>query len=381
MRILLAYRTFASFAGSEIYLLTVAEQLQLLGHDVAVHALERGPVADLAEERGVRVFGPDELPAACEAVLVQDGELALAMAGRYPDSARVFVAHSTEFASQLLPQAPGTVAAAVAMNDRVRVALQATPASHEVVRLRQPVDVLRFTRLGVVPDRPRRVLVFGHDHGGEQLARIERVCTGLGLEARLVGRLGHTSPTPELEIADSDVVIGIGRCVIEAMASRTAAYVSGVVGTDGWVTPESYPSLEADGFSGRATALVLDERRLRSDLEAWTPELAEQSKDLAFAHHDVARHAEQLVGIWRRLGAPEHPPGVTAELARMARVAHNAEARALTFAAEAGNQRLKAEALRGELNTLRTTRRYRLAIALARPLDLLRRLRSGRPEP
>jgi hypothetical protein len=378
MRCLLAYRVFSSFAGSEIYLLTVAEQLQLLGHDVAIHALERGPVADFAEQRGVRVIGQEDLPRECDALLVQDAATALTLAERYPSAARAYVAHSTEFVSQQPPQADGVLGAVIALNDRVASAIRAGATPAEVVRLRQPVDLIRFSRYGRVPDRPKRMLVFGHDHGGEQLARLWRAGLTLGLDVTLVGRRGRTSPTPELEIADADVVVGIGRCVLEALACRTAAYVSGVVGTDGWVTPDSYPALEADGFSGRASGRVLDEDRLCADLAAWTPELAEQGKDLAFAHHDAARHAVELVELWRRLGATGPPPDAASELARLGRVAAQAEDRALAYSAEAGVQRRKAEALRGELDALRATRRYWLAGLLSRPLDALRRL-CGRP--
>jgi hypothetical protein len=278
-----------------------------------------------------------------------------------------------EFVSQLPPQGANAVSAVIALNDRIAGALRAGAGDWDVVRLRQPIDLLRFSRYGTIPERPGRILAFGNDHAGEQLARIRRVGERLGLEVALVGKRGSTSPTPEIEIAEADVVIGIGRCVLEAMASRTAAYVSGVVGADGWVSPASYEALEADGFSGRATGMVLDEERLAADLAAWTPELAEQGKDLAFAHHDAGQHARELVELWRRLGASGAPPPDAAELERLARVAAQVEDRALSYAAEAAVQRRKGVALRKELDAVRATRRYRLAAALTAPLDRLRR--------
>ena len=146
------------------------------------------------------------------------------------------------------------------------------------------------------------------------------------------------------------------------------------MGTDGWVTPETYAAFEADGFSGRATGGVLTEERLATDLAAWRPELGEQGKDLAYANPDAADHARELVELWRRIGAPtDAPPEESAELGRLARVAAGLERRALEAASEAAIQRAKAERLRAELDSLKATRRYRLAGLLARPLDLLRR--------
>jgi hypothetical protein len=397
MRILLAYESLVNFAGSELYLISVAEQLQALGHETYVHARELGPAADLAGERGLEVVGEGELPDACDALLTQDAELAYALAGRYPRASRIFVCHSTEYRAQAPPLAGGTCAAAVALNDRVEAHLRASPGL-TVRRLRQPVDALRLARLPQ-PRRERpRVVVFGHDHAGEQLRRIERVCGDLGLELRRAGGAGNTTPGPEGALAAADVAIGIGRCVIEAMAARRAAYVSGVVGTDGWVTPESYAALEADGFSGRATDGVLTDERLARDLAAWRPELGEQGKDLAFANHDCATHARELVELWRELGAAvEEPPSETVELARLARVAARQEQAALEHATEAAVQRAKAERiardktaeilahherteeLARELGAVRATRRYRLAGALGRPLDAMRRLTGRGP--
>ena len=375
MRLVLAYRTFASFAGSESYLLTMAEQLQLLGHEVLIHTRERGEIAAVAEGRGVRVVDATELPEECDGVLAQDGELAHALATRYPGAPRIYVAHSTEYAGQMPPQAEGVCQAVVVMNDRVAAHVRASAFHGRVERLRQPVDVLRFSRLTEVPDRPRRVLVFGHDHAGAQLERIRRVCGEIGMEADHVGAHGRRSAAPEKEIAAADVVIGIGRCVIEAMAARKAAYVSGVVGTDGWVTPESYPALEADGFSGRATGMVLEEGRLRADLLAWTSELGEWGKDLAFAGHDAGRHASRLVELWGRLGASPGPdPAAAAELERLTRVTAQLEQRALGHAFEAGALREEVTALIQRLEALTATRRYRLSAAAARPMDRLRQL-------
>jgi hypothetical protein len=377
MRIVLGYERLAQFAGSELYLVLLAEQLQELGHTVWTHAHDLGPAAELARERGLEVATEGDLPDECDAVLSQDGRTAYELAERYPRAARIFVCHSTEFAAQSPPLAEGACHALVALNGRVAEHLRAAPGP-EVVRLRQPVDVLRLSRVAPPRERLERLVVFGHVHAGEQLGRIGRVCERLGIELVRAGGRHNTTPGPERALADGDAVLGIGRCVIEAMAARRAAYVSGVVGTDGWVTPESYPALEADGFSGRASGGVLAEDRLEADLAAWTPELGEQGKDLAYAGHDAAAHARELIELWERLGAHVgQPPDGAAELARLSRVAAAHQQRALESATEAAVQRSKAVALQQEIDALKATRRYRLAGALTRPLDGFRRL-AGR---
>jgi hypothetical protein len=124
---------------------------------------------------------------------------------------------------------------------------------------------------------------------------VAAACRDAGLEPILSGV--HTVPThtPEQAIADAEIVVGLGRCVVEAMAGRRAAYVYVLPGGDGWVTPERYSALEADGFAGTASDVVIDRARLAADLAGWDPQMGPRNRQLADDHHDVAAHAAELV--------------------------------------------------------------------------------------
>ena len=50
MRIVLSSENFDGFGGTETYTLTVAQQLDALGHDVAIYSPNRGAIAELASE-------------------------------------------------------------------------------------------------------------------------------------------------------------------------------------------------------------------------------------------------------------------------------------------------------------------------------------------
>jgi hypothetical protein len=380
MQVVLAYQTFSSFAGSETYLLTMAEYLERLGHEVVVYTLEPGEVARVAEARGVRVATAlQDLPRECDAVLAQDGATAYQMAERYPQAPRVFVAHSTEFSAQTPPQLPAVCGAIVVMNDRVRRHVERLAHSPEAVRLRQPVDVARFrvgfARTRASRPRAREVAVFGNQLTGTRYEIVVRASEAHGLRVKRIGWFGAASASPEHEIADVDIVVGMGRCAIEGMAAGKPTYVYGVAGGDGWVTSDSYPALEADGFSGQASDAAVDVDSLRADLALWSADMGEPNRDLAYRNHDAAKHAEDLVSLWRRLGASGSPaPEPAHEMARLVRLQSGVESRALALRIE--NVRLHAELdkANARLNELKATRRYRLASALSAPLDVMRRL-------
>lgn len=72
MRILLSSENFDGFGGTETYVLTVAQELERLGHQAWIYAPRGGGIAEHARAQGVRVVGQSELPIACDAVIAQD---------------------------------------------------------------------------------------------------------------------------------------------------------------------------------------------------------------------------------------------------------------------------------------------------------------------
>jgi hypothetical protein len=402
MRILLGLHAFEQFAGTETYTVTVAEEMQRLGHEVIVHSSTAGPIAEVARKQGIPVIvDPNRLPPSCDALLAQDTGSAFQLAGHYPDAVRIMVVHSDYFALQSPPQIQDVCAAVVVMNDRVRSHVEHLAAPLPVVRLRQPVDLRKFGALSGIPQRAERALVLGHYLRGPAADVVAEACRTAGLEPRLVGEPTTPTGAPEQAIADVEVVIGLGRCAVEGMAGRRAVYVYGIAGADGWVTQDSYEALEADGFGGLATPSVVDQAKLAADLSEWEPEMGMINRQLANAHHNVADHAIALVALIRETAAGEAPPPPSRgdELARLVRMEWQTWSRYTGALREAGElrdalhseQRALHEARRSgadafaqledaleQLEVMRASRRYRAAMRLAAPLEAVRRrLRRG----
>ena len=155
MRIVLGLHEFSGFAGTQTYVLTVAGELQRLGHEVLVHATSAGPIAEVARARGIPVVeAPERLPSTCDAVIAHDAGSAFALAARYPETRRLFVAHSDFYALQSPPQLEGVCHAVVVLNDRVRRHVEHLGATLPVIRLRQPVDLKRFGSRGGMSRHP-----------------------------------------------------------------------------------------------------------------------------------------------------------------------------------------------------------------------------------
>lgn len=439
MRIALGNNTLSTPGGTETYTLTIAAQLQRLGHDVWIHANEQGVLCDRGRQEGLQIA--ERLPAMPEqvdAVLANDAVTALQLAERYPQAPLVFVGHSDIFDSHLPPRLPGLLAGVVAMYDRVERRLRGMDLQVQITRLAQPVDVELFKPLAPLPAHARRVLVMGNYHHGERLRMIERACVRAGLECVHVG--GHADRrqtlTPVQTLCEADIVLGKARVVIEAMACGRAVYSLDHNGGDGWVTAATYAVQAADNFGGQATDVVIDEDRLVADLAAYDPVMGQVNRDLAIRHHAATRHAAELAALLAELAPRPAPvPGPLAEMARLVRTSWQHEGHAFALysqieglqlrlhevdvaaraaqaevlelrrereaadgeraalrqraedadaaAAAQASERALAEAqvseLRRWVEDFRATRRFKVAGWIARPLDWLRRrMRSGR---
>jgi hypothetical protein len=389
--------------GSETYALTVAEHLARLGHDVVLYARAVGePVAGWAHARALSITAEEsELPESIDAVIIGVyPALALRMADRYPGAARLFVPHS-EDDRYLPPPLPGAVTATVALSDRQAERAAACVGAGEVVRLRQPVDLRVFGSRRRSAERPVRVLLLGHYHSSAngRGAAIRDAWADAGLEWLEIG--GQTATLSVAEaMADVDIVVGYGRAALEGMACGRAVYVHDHSGTEGWVTAESYPTLEAGGFAVSSHRTGHDTRAMREDLRAYSPELGQVGHELARAHHDARIHAARLVALIERLRPPAtpSPAPVDGSVARALIMLAEAHMRAEgladqsrqevklwiqanavlrdAMAEERANwaaERAVLVSLAGEadarLAAFKATRRYRLMAAVMRPLD------------
>lgn len=396
MRLVLATNRLG-LGGSESYLLTVAEQLDRLGHEAVVFTPEGGAGVEVAQARGIEVVEGQRLGDDFDAGLVQDAAVSYQLADLCPGTPQLFVAHSAKFDLQTPPQLGGLVGTVVVLNDRVGDRMGSLVTESKLVRLRQPIDVERFTPRGSLPAVPRRALLLSNNPNGDRLAMLEEACAEAGLELAKLGGLSGPSADIRPALASAEVVIGYGRSVLEAMACGRAAYVYDWQGGDGWITAQSYPVVESDGFAGSANGDVQDYARLVDDLGAYSAAMGPVNHDLIVTHHRASTHAEELVRLLRELAPPakrQSPP--LQAMARLVRLEWRARADvyALTdenvhlrrLLEEHEKERLKLTELveRTRQEVLRTVDEYeattswRVTRPLRRLTDLVRRLRGKR---
>ncbi len=332
MRVVLGRQSLGALGGTETYALTVARELDRLGHDVTLAAEDFGIAADVARGRGIRVARMDELPGGCDAVIAHDLPMAATLAERYPDARRVYVVHADGWDLQLPPLVPGVVDAVVACSDRLAARARAMPLEAPIVRLREPIDTDASVYPKTLPERPRTALILSNYLQGPRRRLLLDAWGSAGVECTQAGTPTQVVVDPKSVFEAADIVVGKGRVVLEAMCAGCAVYVYDQYGGDGWVTPETYPAFEADHFAGQATVSPRRGADLAADLAAYTPEMGIWNNELVRSQHGARHHAIELVAVLRgpHLREPDRAD-VVAELARLARASGRTELRIAEF--------------------------------------------------
>ncbi len=390
MKIVVTAPDLIALGGVQTYLLTVATALERLGHEVVLWSDRDGEIGDYASSQGLTVARQEsDLPASADAVLAQDRSTALVAASLWPEAVRGIVVHSAESDGHLPPSTEGAVAFAVVMNGAVARRVAASARAPEVVRLRQPIDLERFAPASAPRQPPLRLLMLGNYLRGPRRQGMVDACERLGIDWRQVGRHGTFEFDPARSLASADIVVGQGRSLLEGMASGCAALLLGQGEGDGWVTADTYPAFEDDGFRGRATTAALTGGAREHQLGEYESGMGEVNRALTLNNHSVHLHATQLVETISAHRDPRRPDPSTPlrEMALLVRTQHTTKGRVAAVrdelrASEAERRQLEHEILRlgaqagvlhDRLAALTATRRWRAMTLLARPFDALRR--------
>ncbi len=387
VRFILANNGLGGAGGTETHLLTVGDQLLRLGHEVVVHANELGPFADFVRSRGIEVtHRPSELPDDCDVVFAQDAILALELAERQPRALMVFRVCSDVYDFELPPQVDGVVDLVVVLSDRYARLARACAISAPLLRLRVPIDVDRLVPLGAIRTRPRRAVILGNY--ADRVRVVREACERRGIEVDAVGG-AHQRYDVAAALASADIVVAKSRAALDAMACGRAVYVYDTFGGDGWVTPESYPALEADNFAGQASDRVIGVDELERDLADYHPGMGTANRDLVLQHHNARDHVIELLAAvdvpapaerpaaplrelgrltalqwsWERLArqAQHAQADLHERLVRAERAAADATAEAEQARAEALTRAGEAVPLRAQLDAIQASRAWKLA--------------------
>jgi len=340
LKILLGNNTLSLLAGSETWTLTLALELHRMGHHVACFAPDLGLIANELEKAGVhcysdlttskiKPFSPYFEPSVdhdYDVIIANHNHIVDYLRSQYPKKPIISTIHGIihlmdgkggQVKAPEHPALESGVNQFVAVSEEVRDMLQ-KDYHIEATIIRNFFDIKKFNAKRPISLPAPKQFFVNTNYAGKGDAEIEvirEVAKHYGAKLTAVGENFSQALDVTRAIEDADVVVGMGRSVLEGVAAGRLGIVHGRWGTGGVITEDTVESLRSWNFSGRdsggtlATATWLINQidlHYKQDTIDW-------GKRYMAQNHNVALAADAYLSIARELTGQTIVPSVPHE--------------------------------------------------------------------
>jgi hypothetical protein len=307
--VLLATNHLFGWTGSETLLLTLIEGLRAEGCDLTVYARHLDyKWASRQIGDGVQVTDNIEALHMCRFDLahVQHSSCLLDVRAARPTLPILFSSLGVlPFLEQPIPFELG-ISRYLAISEEVAANLAAKGIDAQSIHIiRNLVSDKRFRPDDPIRERPERILVLSYkmDAARRELLRI--AADRIGASIRFVGTTDEVIAQDQLVavINTADVVVSLGRGVIEAMLCGRVPLVYDIHGGDGLVTPETIKEAWKNNFSGRRYRKEFTVDDLIAELSKYRQSFGTHLRDLALMKFGLSANLPRLLDIYAEVAS------------------------------------------------------------------------------
>jgi len=291
LRILLTNNHLVQPGGSETWTLTVATELVRRGHEAVVFAPESGP---FAETFPCPVVDAETLAGLGTFDLALVNHNSTFSAARAVAPTLIMTCHGTyPPLEQPVPRAD----AYVAISEEVQSHMG--DMGYPATVIRNPIDCSVFAPTSPIRPSIERVLSLCQGEPANQL--LAQVCERQDWSLRTIANEKRELGIERL-LNDADLVVGLGRSAMEAMACGRAVLVLDSrsytpYAMDGLVTPDNVWSLLRCNMSGRRLCLEATVDTVEAQLAGYDAALGEFGHEFARATFDVNQQVDAYLEL------------------------------------------------------------------------------------
>lgn len=318
-------------AGSETWTYALATQLKKMGHDVSCFTPTPGvwstrlrqngiPSYQRISVTGVQPFSiilEPKIDHQYDAIIANHRDIVGHLRKEFPKTPLIATIHGIMHFMRLengervpAPEHPTLDAGVnqfVAVSEEVRQKLQ-KDYNIESVIVRNFFDIFKLGKIKKVNAKPQRFFVNTNYAGKDdpEIAVIREIVKHYKAKLIAVGMNFTSTPDIEKAITDADVVIGMGRSVLEGVAAGRLGIVHGRWGTGGIVCEANIEELRQVNFSGRKldsnkNNFWTKEQFIEAIDQYYKPQVLEWGKQYVAREHNVVFAAGAYLEVIKEL--------------------------------------------------------------------------------
>jgi glycosyltransferase involved in cell wall biosynthesis len=164
----------------------------------------------------------------------------------------------------------------------------------ESVVIRNPIDCDEFRPVKPINEKLKYILYISNYQEDRTFKIIKEACRGYHFTV-----IGKNMPVNNMSewINNADLIIGLGRSCLEAMACGRNVVVYDHWGGDGFVTPETMLEFRKNNCSGRRYAYDYTPEQLRAEIEKYNPEQGIRNRQYVLENNSLEIIGKQYAAI------------------------------------------------------------------------------------
>jgi len=276
MDILISNHHLTTYTGSEIFIYTISRFLKLKGHNVVVYSKFINKMMPLFEMDKIKIIH------SLSSIRNKKFDLAIV-------SHNINV-YEVRYYFQKLP--------IIYLAQGTKPALEQPPLLNLNISLFLAIstDVAKnLYEKGV----PKNALIISNHYDENKEKIIRSTLENLKIKYRFIGQ-GHQVIRPDYlpkEINEADIVISLGRGVINAMLCERIPIVFDYFGADGMVTSDNFETLMKKNFSGRVYQYQYTTKDLINEINKYKASDGERLRKLAIKYYGAHSNIDKLVDL------------------------------------------------------------------------------------
>jgi glycosyltransferase involved in cell wall biosynthesis len=328
LRILIGNNTLALTAGSETWSMTLALALKQLGHQVECYSPELGFIADKLREADIRcydrIYSSGIMPFSFvleekhlfeyDVIIANHYEIVNFLRKEFPKTPIISTIHgiihtlSDRSTGQSIwaPEHPAVDAGVqqfVAVSEEVKDLLKSEYNLDSII-VRNFIDTKHF-KPGKFNAKPKQILFNSNYHRSTdpEVLVIKEVAKHYGAKLMAIGENFSTSQDLMDQIKHTDIVIGMGRSVLEGLSAGKMGIVIGRWGMAGVIHPGNLEEIRQFNFSGRnASEVTMTAQELIAQINSlYTKDFSVWCRNQVLKDHNAKTAAEFFLQIARDL--------------------------------------------------------------------------------
>jgi glycosyltransferase involved in cell wall biosynthesis/uncharacterized small protein (DUF1192 family) len=300
MKILLTNTTLCNFYGSQMFIYFLALELKRQGHEVICYSPLLGKIADKIRQAAITVTDNlTSVPHDIDVIHVHHRHESLLVFAAFHRKPMIMVCHGILPWQEQPLKVRMNIYRYVAVSEEVKDHLVANHNifPDDVIIIRNGVDTARFACRKPINESARKLLVLSNHTAPEQLNVVSEACSRKGIELNKIGFPAENVWDVEDYINDADIVVTLGRGVMEAAACKRVVIVYDYNGADGLVTKETFPEFRKKNFSGRTNRRHYTVEEFMEVLDHYDPLIPEEVAEF-FPEHDLHTITGHYVSLY-----------------------------------------------------------------------------------